>query len=129
MRINHVTLLVSDKKQSEEFYVSKLGFKKHAIGSRLWIRVGEQFIHLSSNSGIPVTGTFYHFAIEVNDVVDYVQNLFHMGIEVFETDDNGKAINVNLDLDRPNRCYFVRDPDGNMIEFIEDGSEFFNPVL
>lgn len=54
MFINHVTVLVTDKKHAEEFYVGKLGLEPVRVGkSSLWIKVGDQFIHITDNSGSP----------------------------------------------------------------------------
>jgi catechol 2,3-dioxygenase-like lactoylglutathione lyase family enzyme len=127
MYINHVTVLVSDKKRSEEFYTKVLGFEKqHDIGNALWIKIGEQFVHISVNSGAPMPGTFYHFAIAIEDMKTYLQGLIAKGIDVFDLDTDQHQIRVNEDLDVQIRQFFVRDPDGNLIEFCDVADPFFN---
>lgn len=111
MKINHVTLLVKDKKESERFYTEVLGFNKRE-DKGLWIEIGDQYIHITENSGEPVSDTFYHFAIEIDDLPVYLEKLKEKGVEVFDFSDN-KLQN------------FIRDIDGNLIEFIDASNNFF----
>ncbi len=112
MKINHVTLLVKDKKISEKFYTNLLGFPKKEIGEHLWIQVGDQYIHLTQNSGTPVPNTFYHFAIEINGLPVYIKNIRKKGANVFDISEDAM------------RC-FIRDLDDNLIEFIDTNNTFF----
>ncbi len=126
MNINHVTILVADKQRSEDFYTNVLGFEKqNGIGSALWIKVGEQFIHITTNSGAPVPGTFYHVAIAIEHLKIYLQGLIANGVDVFDLDSNQQQIRTNVDLDVQIRQFFVRDPDGNLIEFCDVSNPFF----
>lgn len=112
MKINHVTLLVKDKQRSKKFYTEVLGFEKKESDNCLWIKIGDQYIHITENSGGPVTGTFYHFAIEIDDLPLYLEKLKEKGVEVF-------------DFSEDKLQYFIRDIDGNLIEFIDAGNIFF----
>lgn len=112
MKINHVTLLVKDKKESEKFYTEVLGFEKKESDDYLWIEIGDQYIHITENSGEPVPDTFYHFAIEIDDFPVYLEKLKEKGVEVFDFSEN-KLQN------------FIRDIDGNLIEFIDASNNFF----
>ncbi len=111
MRINHVTLLVRDKETSKRFYAETLG-----LGVRedqgLWIRIGGQYLHLTDSSGAPVPGTFYHFAIETERLSEFLAGLEKKGVTIFHLGDE--------------RQNFVRDPDGNLIEFVDAHDNFFN---
>lgn len=128
MGINHVTLLVADKNRSKDFYVTKLGFSEHLVGGRLWIRIGKnQFIHLTDNSGPTVAGTFYHFAIEVDGLGGYLRGLIEKGIDVFDLDRSRAVISLNTDLDHTQRQFFIRDPDGHLVELIDTKDGFFHP--
>tara|TARA_Y100000310_G_C20602498_1_gene773791 strand:+ start:385 stop:717 length:333 start_codon:yes stop_codon:yes gene_type:complete len=109
MRINHVTILVKDKKKSEKFFTEVLGFKKRKTDKYLWIKVGKQYIHITENSGKPIPNTFYHFAIEINDLHDYLKKIKEEGVKVL----------------KDKFQYFIRDPDGNLIEFVDKGNKFF----
>jgi len=112
MKINHVTLLVKDKQEAERFYTLILGFEKKEDEGRLWIRIGDQYIHITENSGAPVADTFYHFAIEMDDVPAYAEMLREKGVGVFDVPENPLQ-------------KFVRDVDGNLIEFIDSNDKFF----
>lgn len=110
MRINHVTLLVRDKEASKRFYADVLGLSIRE-DKGLWVRVGEQYLHLTDSSGAPVVGTFYHFAIEMENLPDFLQGLQRKGVAVSHPDDG--------------RQNFIRDPDGNLIELIDANDNFF----
>ena len=125
--INHVTLLVKDKKATETFFTEVLGLEKYDAGGHLWIKVGEQFIHITDNSGEPRGNNFYHFAIEIEDVVKYAKEIANRGVKVFDFDDNQNEISVNLEFDKPDRHFFFRDLDGNLIELVDANNQIFNP--
>ncbi len=124
--VNHVTILVKDKKKAEDFYCNTLGLEKVEFDGHLWVRTGEQFVHISENSGKPLPRGFYHFALEVYGLRDYLQTLIDRGVPVFEFDKNNQPININKDLEKGGRCYFVNDPDNNLIELIDSKSKFFH---
>ena len=44
---------------------------------------------------------------------------------VFDIDDKDQPIRINQELDAPKRLFFVRDPDGNLIEFVDSKNRFF----
>ena len=125
--INHVTLPVSDKTKSETFYVGILGLIKINIGSSLWIRIGEQFIHLNQSTVIP-SSSFAHFAIRVENLRSYLNVLQNKGVDIFDLDDDLKEISLNTDFEKANRQFFLRDPDGHLLELIDATNSFFHPV-
>ena len=125
--INHVTLLVKDKKATEIFFTEVLGLEKYDAGEHLWIKVGEQFIHITDNSGDPMRNTFYHFAIEIEDVVKYANEIVSRGVRIFDFDDDQNEILVNSELDKSGRHFFLRDIDGNLIELVDANNQIFNP--
>lgn len=129
MFINHVTVLVNDKERSEDFYVNKLGFKKHPVGKSLWVAVGDQFIHITQNSGPSVAGAFYHFAIGVENFGEYLRQVIEKGVEIFDIDGANQPIRINKELDAPGRLFFARDPDGNLVEFLDSKNQFFRPIV
>ena len=112
MRINHVTILVTDKNIAKKFYTKILGFEKKEIDGRLWIKIGEQYIHITENSGQPVPNTFYHFAIEIDNLPNYKTSLRDRGVNVFIFPDNPLQ-------------NFLKDPDGNLIELVDANDKFF----
>jgi catechol 2,3-dioxygenase-like lactoylglutathione lyase family enzyme len=126
MNINHVTLLVEDKARAEAFYTKTLGFERQeGLGSATWIKIGDQFIHLTSNSGMPVSQTFYHFCIAIDGLKEYLEQLIAKGVDVFDLDADQNQIRTNADLDISVRQFFIRDPDGNLIEFCDAKNPFF----
>lgn len=125
--INHVTLLVSDKTKSEAFYVETLGLTKVNVGSSLWIRVGEQFIHLTESTAVP-TSSFTHFAIRVENILAYLDILRGKGVDIFDLDEDLKEISANIDFKKPNRQFFLRDPDAHLLELIDTVNDFFHPI-
>ena len=128
MGINHVTILVADKNRSRDFYVTRLGFGEHVVGGRHWVKVGkDQFIHLTDDSGQTVAGTFYHFAIEIDGLRGYLTGLIEKGIDVFDLDKQRTVISFNTNLDDTQRQFFIRDPDGHLVEFVDAKADFFHP--
>jgi len=127
IKINHVTILVKDKSKAEMFYTEILGLEKVIVGRSLWIRVGPQFIHISENSGSTRSESFYHFAIEFENVAEFAKELVAKGVSVFDLDNEMKQILINEEFEKPKRLFFVRDPDDNMIELAEANNPFFNP--
>jgi glyoxylase I family protein len=125
--INHVTVLISDIDKAVKFYGETLGLEIFPSGKCTWVRVGNQFIHLAQNSGISTPNTFSHFAIEVDSLMEYITGLVSKGVEVFDLNDDLNKINCDLEV--PNRQFFVTDPDGNLIEFIDSNNIFFKKGL
>ena len=127
MKINHVTLLVRDKQKAEQFYTQQLGFEKKQIGKSLWLKIGSDFIHISQNADFMNPHSFQHFAIEVDNVYRLASELISKGVEIFVYDEqeNQKIISIreisNIDQ------FFIKDPDGNLIEFINQSNSFFHP--
>lgn len=125
--INHVTLLVKNKIETEKFFTELLGLEKYDADGRLWIKIGEKFLHISENSGNPRRDSFYHFAIEVENVVESAKEIAAKGVRVFDLDDKEQEILINTEFDKPIRQFFLKDPDGNLIELIDINNHFFNP--
>ena len=124
--INHVTILVKDKNKAREFYVNILGLEEYRVGKLLWVKAGNQFLHLTENSGNPISNSFYHFALEVENVVNYIAELRGKGVRVFSFDANGGKIEITSSEDKE-RQFFLQDPDGNLIEILDTVNHFFHP--
>jgi catechol 2,3-dioxygenase-like lactoylglutathione lyase family enzyme len=123
--INHVTVLVNDKEKALKFYSDVLGLEIFPVGKSTWMRLGNQFLHITQSSGKSISGSFYHFAIEVDSFKEYVKRLIDNGVKVFELDKDLNKILINTDLDNPTRQFFVKDPDGNLIEIVDSQNPFF----
>ena len=103
MRIEHVTLLVKNREATLDFFKRRLGFDYKFVGEHAWVIVGEQYIHITENSGSPISNTFYHFAVECDDFEDYITKIKSEGVEIED--------------ETPGSNIFIRDLDGNLIEF------------
>jgi catechol 2,3-dioxygenase-like lactoylglutathione lyase family enzyme len=123
--INHVTVLVNDKEKAVKFYSDVLGLEVFPVGKSTWMRIGNQFLHITQNSGKSISDSFYHFAIEVDSFKEYIRSLIDRGVEVFELDDDLDKIFINTDLDNPTRQFFIKDPDENLIEIVDNQNPFF----
>jgi len=124
--INHVTILVKDKNKAREFYVNILGLEEYRVGKLLWIKVGNQFLHLTENSGNSIGNSFYHFALEAENVDGYISDLRGKGVKFFSFDAHGGKIEITGD-EAKERQFFIEDPDGNLIEFLDTANHFFHP--
>jgi len=103
MRIEHVTLLVENRDKTLIFFKEKLGFDHKFVGKHAWVIVGDQYVHVTEDSGNPRDDTFYHFCIERDDIDDYAAWLRKKNVEIIDED---KGVS-----------FFVKDLDGNLIEF------------
>ena len=126
-RINHVGLRVRDLAIAQEFY-EKLGFVflggpmgpepvaivEHPSGVNINFILNASSSASSANVLMDVsekhTG-FTHMALEITDVKAVKQQLDDLGIVITETVEFGEAV-----------FFFVRDPDGNVIEFHKPAS-------
>jgi len=127
--INHITVSVNDKEKAVKFYSGILGLGIFPVGKSTWMKVGNQFLHITHTPGKTISGSFYHFAIEVDSFKEYITSIIGRGVEVFDLDNDLNKISVNTDLDNPTRQFFVKDPDGNLIEFIDSQNPFFKKGL
>ena len=125
--INHITVVVKNKEEASEFYFNKLGFEKVMVGKSLWAKVGSQYIRINEKIDKKPLITFSHFAVELDNLKSYLEDLIKKGIEVFDLDEDLEKIDININLEKPTRSFFAYDPSGNMIEFIDESNIFFNP--
>lgn len=123
--INHVTVVVRDKKIAENFYCGVLGLEKVVVGKSLWAKAGGQFIHINENQMFYPPKSFTHFALAVNDLHPYLEELISRGIRIFDFTQSLEEVDVNDALDKEQKNFFTYDPFGNLIEFIDCDNSFF----
>ena len=116
----HASLLVKDTARALEFYQEILGLELDGARPDLgypgaWLWVGRSQIHLlelpnpDPADGRPAHGgRDRHLALSVSDITELQQTLEAAGI-VYTVSKSGR------------RALFCRDPDGNALEFIEQG--------
>jgi lactoylglutathione lyase len=121
--IAHLALNVTDMQKSLQFYCEKLGFKKafeiRDDNGNPWIeyiKVSQgQFIELFYTDGSLSKGdapglTYSHVCLEVDDIYEIADSLKGKGLTLDVEPNQGKDLNY--------QCW-VRDPDGNRIEFMQ----------
>jgi catechol 2,3-dioxygenase-like lactoylglutathione lyase family enzyme len=110
--IDHVTVLITDVARSRAFYGDLLGLREVPAPREfdfvaLWYDLGGQYLHLLLKPQ-PDTPSPRHFCLHVADARSAREDLKSRGVPVDETVKIAAA-------DR----FFVRDPDGNRIEFLQ----------
>lgn len=121
--IGHLALTVQDMGQSLDFYCTKLGFSKAFELNRptgepwiIYIKIADrQFIELFYGDSSPIetkptTIGFNHLCIEVDDINEIANHLKRQGLTL--------DVEPKQGLDRNWQCW-IRDPDGNRIEFMQ----------
>jgi len=116
--ITHASLIISDTKQSIEFYCAvlelELDHRRPDLGyPGMWLNVGAQQIHLLQlPNPDPTThrpqhgGRDRHIALTIDDLDRLTAKL--------------KAAHIPFTLSKSGRrALFCRDPDGNALEFVE----------
>jgi|GEM_PF-240433 catechol 2,3-dioxygenase-like lactoylglutathione lyase family enzyme len=126
--INHVTVLVRDKQRSEKFYVETLGLEPVRLGSSLWIRVGQSFVHVTDSSGEPPVNSFQHLCLEVRGLPAAMKVLAAKGVELFGLDSRLARFPLDPDNLGQNQV-FLSDPDGNLIELNDAANSFLHPAV
>lgn len=111
--LQHVNIPSTDLQRSEVFYCDQLGFERIPRPAfdvdGLWLAAGEgRAIHISDTPGAEAA-TSYHFAVEVSDLESALEHLSEFGIAY----ERGRYV-----VSAGKQAY-VRDPDGNVIEFVE----------
>ena len=114
-QIQHCSVVVQNLERAAAFYRDVLGLTEIEIPSTFkpaglkvrWFRLGAQQIHLLQGAENP-PGTQQHMALQVDDAQAAWAWMNAKGISIEETTPIPGA-------DR----FFVRDPDGNLIEIIE----------
>lgn len=124
--INHCTILVNDKEKAVGFYCDILGLEKIQIGKSIWAKAGNQYIHISKSSQI-LPRSFVHFAIEIQDINEYLQRLVSMGVSIFSLDESLNKIQIDLSNKNNDQQFFIEDPSGNLVEIISSTNPFFHP--
>jgi glyoxylase I family protein len=119
-KVHHASLIVADANVALHFYRDILGMKVSPSRPNLpfpgaWLEIGTQQIHLLElPNPDPIKnrpehgGRDRHIAINVNDIDELRYALEKAGVP-FTFSRSGR------------RALFCRDPDGNALEFIENG--------
>ncbi len=127
--IHHVCIVVRDRQAADRFYTGILGLQPHPKVKSWLILNGASTLHLltlpdedrRNSLSIP---RIQHFALQVTRLRDVLALLISAGELPFQMD-VGMNEHVVTTADDPlsfgTETLFVRDPDGNLIEFVEQG--------
>ena len=134
-RINHINVVVTSVGKTREFLVDVLGFEPHAIVP-VWFVAGEVTVHVVEMKGAESDQSVYrqlqHPAFEVDDLDEVLERLMaapkHLALAPFRmgTDMREQLIETPQDIDKGIGTIFVRDPDGNLFEFVQPGRGIYS---
>ena len=115
----HFTIPVKDLDRSEKFYTEMLDFKKiDRRGPIVFMRAGDNYFNLTySENPITLNAVGRHeihsaFRLTPQEYDEALKVLPGRGVEIFKQEDRREGVFVG-------RSAYVRDPDGNVIEFID----------
>jgi catechol 2,3-dioxygenase-like lactoylglutathione lyase family enzyme len=115
----HFTIPVKDLDRAEEFYAKILGFEKIARIDRIvFMRAGADYFNLTfSENPITLNAADRHeihsaFRVTEEAYEEALRILPAKGVEIFKQEDRRAGVFVD-------RSAYIRDPDGNVIEFID----------
>jgi catechol 2,3-dioxygenase-like lactoylglutathione lyase family enzyme len=134
--INHVCLVVKDTEAAERFYTGIFGFKRHHKRTSWLVLNNATTLHLVHIPEAEIDQSLYHevqhFALQVSDLRNVLKLALHHDLKPFQMDFEGKEKPVSA-VDDPLTfglgSLFVRDPDGNLIEFLQIGHGVFTPDM
>ena len=123
--IQHINIQVSDREKTRKFYEDVLGAEFLDRGPemnarQLQLRIGNGEIH-TTDSRNPTPVPSVHFAVEINDWDELIENLERLGVPYTTTP--GRRNETENSWGRreySSGCYtYIHDPDGNMIELVQ----------
>ena len=122
MNAHHIAIYTRDLPRLEAFYTQVLGFpvvRRWEAAGIVFVDAGGLWLELTRQEA-PDDGTrpraleqgvgINHFALQVDDVDREYQRLVDQGVQVLATPANYENV----------RVAFLADPDGNVLELIED---------
>jgi catechol 2,3-dioxygenase-like lactoylglutathione lyase family enzyme len=129
--VQHISMRVADFERARQFYVEVLGFAPHPQKSN-WLGHGQGCpIHLMlrTRPGEDTDDPSRHIALRVDRLENAVARLLEHGYTPFQADvkqsEHRPIRSVDQPLDFGIGTVFVRDPDGNLIEFVEKDRGIF----
>jgi catechol 2,3-dioxygenase-like lactoylglutathione lyase family enzyme len=130
--INHVGLVVRDLAASDHFYRGVLGFPRHHARPNWFVLNATSTLHLIPLADPSATEAphhaYRHVAFQVPGLRAVLQRLLGHGLRVFQADftaGDREVTSVDDPLTYGVGTLFVRDPDGNLIEFLQIGHGLF----
>jgi len=130
--VNHVCLVVKDRLASEAFFCGVLGLKRHHEIKSWFVIDASSTLHLVEIPEAESDDTAYHdvqhVAFQVENLTEAYHVLLRNELQPFQMNFNGEEHHLT-DADDPLDfglgSVFARDPDGNLVEFLEEGRGLF----
>ena len=130
LRLNHVSMRVTDLDLARRFYTGILGLQPHPQKTN-WLGAGQGcLVHLmtptldTAGTATP-TDPARHVALEVESLEETVATLLETGLKPYQATVDQKSFKAVASADQPLDfgigTVFVRDPDDNVIEFVQRG--------
>lgn len=130
--VNHVCLVVRNRKASEAFFVGVMGLRRHHKIESWFVLSAETTLHLVEIPEVEPTDSLFHqiqhFAVQVDSLRSTYNTLLEAGLKPFQMDFSGSVrelVDKDDPLDFGLGSIFVPDPDENLIEFLEEGRGIF----
>ena len=134
--INHVGLVVKDLQAAERFYGGILGLRPHHVRPSWFVLNATSTLHLipfrDSAADDPPHHAYRHVALQVPGLRAVASTLLAAGLRVYQADFSGgerDVTSVDDPMDFGVGTIFVRDPDGNLIEFLQLGHGIFTDEM
>jgi catechol 2,3-dioxygenase-like lactoylglutathione lyase family enzyme len=134
--INHVGFVVKDLPAADRFYAEVLGLPRHHVRPSWFVLNATSTLHLiplgDPAANEPPHHAYRHVALQVSDLRAVLRVLLAGGVRVSQIDFAGgerEVTSVDDPLDFGVGSLFVRDPDGNLIEFLQLGHGIFTPEM
>jgi YD repeat-containing protein len=127
-RINHVSIVANDLEESARFYEELFGMERVATakfpsGPVLWLKLGEQQLHLFESDEDDPTPR-HHFGMDVDDFEAVYAKVKELG--VLSTDAFGASLRSHpagwVQL-------YLRDPAGNLVEVNWPDASTLDPAI
>lgn len=130
--INHVGLVVSDLSAAQRFYGEVLGLRRHHVRPSWFVLNATSTLHLiplkDTAAADPSHHAYRHVALQIPNLRAVLRVLLAAGLRVFQADFGGnerEVLAIDDPLDFGVGSLFARDPDGNLIEFLQLGHGLF----
>ena len=123
--IQHINIQVSDRAKTRKFYEDVLGAEFLDRGPemnerQLQLRIGNGEIHTTDTRN-PAIAASAHFAVEINDWDELIENLDRLGVHYSTTPGRRNETENSWGRREYSSGYYtyIHDPDGNMIELVQ----------
>lgn len=134
--IHHVGIVVSDLPAADKFYGEVLGFPRHHVRPSWFVLNATSTLHLiplgDAGAVEPPHHAYRHVALQVPDLRKTLHVLLESGLEVKQVSFGGEEREITSTddpLDHGVGTLFIRDPDGNVIEFLQLGHGLFTAEM